>query len=334
MKTSTQLTRIAFVLAGTVFAAGAYAQTILKFSHTDQQNGARQVASLAFAKKVEEYTQGRYKVNVFCCAQLGNDPKSVEQLVSGGVDFAATGTSTYSTFIPSLNLALLPFLLQTYDQGWKWYDESKWLKAQFDKGPAAGFRFLANWESGFRSLTTKMPLNGPEDAKGKKLRVAPTEIMRWTVEAMGFGAQIMPVNEVYMAIQQGVVIGQDNPIDSIYTNKFFEVAPYITLTNHMYSPVPITISEKTWQKLSPADQQAVTRAAQEVVPFIRTSIRDNDERLLSEMISKGAKVNRSPDFAAFRKAMAIVYDKSREKYGAAEVETVLAETAAIRKAVK
>ncbi len=334
MKTTMQLTRLALLLAGTAFAAGAYAQTILKFSHTDQQTGARQVASLAFAKKVEDYTQGRYKVNVFCCAQLGNDPKGVEQLVSGGIDFTATGTSTYSPFIPGLNLALLPFLLQTYDQGWKWYDESKWLKAEFEKGPAAGFRFLANWESGFRSLTTKMPINGPEDAKGKKLRVAPTEIMRWAVEAMGFGAQIMPVNEVYMAIQQGVVIGQDNPIDSIYTNKFFEVAPYITLTNHMYSPVPITISEKTWQKLSPADQQAITRAAQEVVPFIRNSIRDNDERLLAEMVSKGAKINRTPDFAAFRKAMEPVYAKAREKYGAKEVETVLAETAAIRKAVK
>jgi len=334
MKTTTQSVRIALLLAGVVFTAGAYAQTILKFAHTDQQTGARQAASLLFAQKVGEYTQGRYKVNVFCCAQLGNDPKEVEQLVSGGIDFTATGTSTYSPFIPSLNLALLPFLLQTYDQGWKWYDESKWLKAQFDKGPAAGFRFLANWESGFRSLTTKMPLNGPEDAKGKKLRVAPTEIMRWAVEAMGFGAQIMPVNEVYMAIQQGVVIGQDNPIDSIYTNKFFEVAPYITLTNHMYSPVPVTISEKTWQKLSVADQQAVTRAAQEVVPVIRNSIRDNDERLLSEMVSKGAKINRTPDFAAFRKAMDPVYEKSREKYGASDVETVLAETAAIRAAVK
>ena len=88
-------------------------------------------------------------------------------------------------------------------------------------------------------------------------------MMRWTLEAMGFGIQIMPLPEVYLAIQQGVVSGQENPIDTIYSNKFYEVAPYVTLTQHVYSPIPLTISEKTWQKLSDADRQAVTRAAME-----------------------------------------------------------------------
>ena len=115
--------------------------------------------------------------------------------------------------------------------------------------------------------TTRDPLNGPEDAKGKKLRTFPNEMMRWQLEAMGFGIQIMPLPEVYLAIQQGAVSGQENPIDTIASNKFYEVAPHVTLTNHVYSPIPMAISEKTWQKLSPTDQQAVLRAAQEVAPF-------------------------------------------------------------------
>jgi TRAP-type C4-dicarboxylate transport system substrate-binding protein len=228
---------------------------------------------------------------------------------------------------------MMPFIIDSYAQGWKFYDESKWLKAQFEKAPAKGFRFLATWEAGFRNMTTRDPLNGPEDAKGKKLRTFPNEMMRWQLEAMGFGIQIMPLPEVYLAIQQGAVSGQENPIDTIASNKFYEVAPHVTLTNHVYSPTPLAISEKTWQKLSPEDQKSVMRAAQEVAPFQRNMIKDNDEKLLAEIATKGAKINRKPNTEAFRTAVEPVYAKAREKYGA-DVDAVLAEAAAVRKAVK
>jgi TRAP-type transport system periplasmic protein len=333
MKNARTLARFVFAMAGTALAASAYAQTILKFSHTDQQQGARQAAAQVFAKKVEEYTQGRYKVQVFCCSQLGNDPKNIEQLALGGIDFTVSATGSYAGQVPTLNLTMMPFIIDTYAQGWKFYDESKWLQAQFDKAPPKGFRFLATWEAGFRNMTTKDPLNSPADAKGKKLRTFPNEMMRWQLEAMGFGIQIMPLPEVYLAIQQGAVAGQENPIDTIYSNKFYEVAPNVTLTNHVYSPIPLTVSEKTWQRFSPADQQAVLRAAREVAPFQRNMIKDNDEKLLSDMAAKGAKINRKPDVEAFRKSVEPVYAKAREKYGA-DVDQVLVEAAAVRKAVK
>jgi tripartite ATP-independent transporter DctP family solute receptor len=327
------LARGAFVLAATALASSVYAQTVLKFSHTDQQQGARQAAAQVFAKKVEEYTQGRYKVQVFCCSQLGNDPKNIEQLALGGIDFTVSATGSYAGQLPTLNLTMMPFIIDTYAQGWKFYDESKWIRAQFDKAPAKGFRFLATWEAGFRNMTTRDPLNGPDDAKGKKLRTFPNEMMRWQLEAMGFGIQIMPLPEVYLAIQQGAVSGQENPIDTIASNKFYEVAPHVTLTNHVYSPTPVAISEKTWQKLSPEDQKSVMRAAQEVAPFQRNMIKDNDEKLLADMAAKGAKINRKPNTDAFRKSVEPVYAKAREKYGA-DVDTVLAEAAAVRKAMK
>lgn len=333
MKLFKSAVRSVLFLTASAFALSAYSQTVLKFSHTDQQSGSRQAAAQVFAKKVEEYTQGRYKVNVFCCSQLGNDPKNIEQLALGGVDFTVSATGSYAGQIPTLNLTMMPFIIDTYAQGWKFYDESKWIQAQFDKAPAKGFRFLATWEAGFRSMTTREPLNTPDDAKGKKLRTFPNEMMRWQLEAMGFGIQIMPLPEVYLAIQQGAVSGQENPIDTIASNKFFEVAPHVTLTNHVYSPTPMAISEKTWQRLSPEDQKAITRAAKEVAPFQRNMIKDNDERLLADMASKGAKINRKPNTEAFRKSVEPVYAKAREKYGA-DVDAVLAEAAAVRKSVK
>ena len=308
------------------------AQTVLKFSHTDQQQGARQGAAEVFAKKVEQYTNGRYKVQVFCCSQLGNDPKNIEQLALGGIDFTVSSTGSYAPHLAGLNLTMLPFIVDSYEQGWKLYDESKWLKAEFDKAPQKGFRFLSTFEAGFRCMTTKGPLRTPDDAKGKKLRTFPNEMMRWTLDAIGFSVQIMPLPEVYMAIQQGAVWGQENPIDTIYSNKFYEVAPYVTLTNHVYSPIPLAISEKTWQKLSPADREAVTKAAKEAADWSRKTIQANDGNQLKEMASKGAKVN-NPSADPFRKAVQPVYGKARDKYGAADVDAFLADAAAVRKAL-
>jgi TRAP-type transport system periplasmic protein len=290
-------------------------------------------AAALFAKKVEELTQGRYKVQVFCCSQLGNDPKNIEQLALGGIDFTVSGTGSYAPHVPTLNLTALPYMVESYAQGWKLYDESAWLKAQFDKAPAKGFRFLATWEAGFRSMTTKEPLNSPADAKGKKLRTFPNEMMRWSLEAMGFNIQIMPLPEVYLAIQQGAVSGQENPIDTIYSNKFYEVAPHVTLTNHVYSPIPLAISEKTWQKFSPADQKAVTEAALIAQKFSREFIAGNDANQLAEMAKRGAKINAKPDVAAFRASVQPVYAKAREKYGA-DVDVFLKDAEAVRKAVK
>jgi TRAP-type transport system periplasmic protein len=315
------------------WALPASAQTVLKFSHTDQQAGARQAAAQVFARKVEELTQGRYKVQVFCCSQLGNDPKNIEQLALGGIDFTVSATGSYAPHVPSLNLTMMPFLVESYAQGWKLYDESKWLQEQFAKAPAKGFRFLSTWEAGFRSMTTKEPLNSPDDAKGRKLRTFPNEMMRWTLEAMGFNIQIMPLPEVYLAIQQGAVSGQENPVDTIFSNKFYEVAPNVTLTNHVYSPLPLAISEKTWQKLSPADQKAVTEAAQVAANFSRNMIAGNDENQLKEMAAKGARINARPNVAAFRTAVQPVYAKAREKYGA-DVDAFLKDAEAVRAKVK
>jgi tripartite ATP-independent transporter DctP family solute receptor len=328
------MTRLTLIAAAALaLALPATAQTVLKFSHTDQQAGARQAAAQLFAKKVEELTQGRYRVQVFCCSQLGNDPKNIEQLALGGIDFTVSATGSYAPHIPSLNLTMMPFLVDSYAQGWKLYDESTWLKDQFAKAPPKGFRFLATWEAGFRNMTTKDPLSSPEDAKGKKLRTFPNEMMRWTLEAMGFNIQIMPLPEVYLAIQQGAVAGQENPIDTIYSNKFYEVAPNVTLTNHVYSPIPLTVSEKTWARFSPADQKAVTEAAQIAAKYSREFISGNDASQLKEMAAKGAKINAKPNVEAFRRAVQPVYGKAREKYGA-DVDAFLKDAETVRKTVK
>lgn len=314
------------------FASAAGAQTVLKFSHTDNPGGSRQAAAELFAEKVAEYTEGRYEVRIFPAGQLANDPKAVEQLQLGGVDFTVTATGTYATHQPSLNLTSMPFLVDTYEQGWELYDSSEWLSDQFAQLPDKGFRILATWEAGFRSFTTKEALSSPEAAQGMKMRVYPNDMIRWTMEAIGFQTVVMPITDVYLAIQQGTVDGQENPVDTIRSLRFYEVAPHITLTRHVYSPLPLAVSEATWEKFSDADKEAVTRAAAEAAAFSRDTVRNAVDRQLEEMEAEGAIVER-PEIGPFRDAVASVYDQAREVYGAEEVDTFLADTAAIRDAM-
>jgi TRAP-type transport system periplasmic protein len=300
----------------------------LKFNHTDTPSGTRHLAAELFAQRVAQLSNGRIKVMVFHSGQLGNDPQSIKLVSEGKLDFTVSATGSYAGLVPELNLTALPYLVGSYEEGWRFYNESPWLRGQMDKLPAKGMRHLATWEAGFRSFTTKTPLNSPADAQGKKMRVFPNEMIQWIVSAIGYEPIVIPVTEVYSAIQQGRVDGQENPIDTIRALRFFEVAPNITLTQHVYSPLPMMISEQRWSQLSKADQQLIGKAADESEKFSRTTVRQQDERNLQLMQAAGAKVTR-PDTTAFRNAVKPVYEKARVKYGA-EVDAVLKDSALSR----
>lgn len=310
-------------------AGAASAQTVLKFSHTDNPGGSRDAAAQLFADKVKEYTQDRYEVRIFPSGQLANDPKAIEQLQLGGIDFTVSATGSYATHLPSLNLTAMPFLVDSYEQGWALYDKSDYLQGEFAKLPEKGFRVLATWEAGFRSFTTTAPLNSPEDAKSMKMRVFPNDMIRWTMEAIGFQTVVMPITEVYLALQQGLVNGQENPVDTIKSLRFYEVAKYITLTRHVYSPLPLTVAEATWQKFSDEDKQAVLKAATESAAFSRELVKGSEAKQLEEMQAAGAEVS-TPDIEPFRAAVQGVYEKARGVYGA-DVDRMLADADAIRK---
>ena len=319
----------AAIAAGLAFGVTpSLAATVLKFSHTDNPGGSRQAAAELFAEKVAEYTDGRYEVRIYPASQLANDPKAVEQLQLGGVDFTVTAPGTYATHLPSLNLMALPFLVDTFEQGWELYDNSAWVKGEFDKLPEKGIHILATWEAGFRSFTTTMPLNSPEDAVGEKIRVYPNDMIRWTMEAIGFQTVVMPIPDVYLGIQQGTVSGQENPVDTIKSLRFYEVAPYITLTRHVYSPLPLAVAESTWETFSDEDKAAFTKAAQEAAAFSRELVRGAVDKQLAEMEEAGATVT-VPDVGPFREAVETVYEQARGVYGD-DVDKILADAKAIR----
>lgn len=294
---------------------------ILKLNHTDTPSGARHQASELFAKRVEELTRGKYRVLVFHSGQLGNDPQSIKAVAEGRLDFTTSATGSFAGLVPELNLTALPYLVDGYEQGWRFYDTSPWLNRQFDKLAAKGVRHVATWEAGFRSFTTRSPMTRPEDAAGKKMRVFPNDMIKWIMESIGYEPVVIPVTDVYAAIQQGRVEGQENPIDTIRALRFNEVAPHIVLTQHVYSPLPFVASEALWSRLNTTEREQFSRAAREAATLSRKLVREADEHNLEAMRSAGAKVIR-PDVAAFRKAMSSVYARAEKVYGA-DVEAIL-----------
>ncbi len=304
---------------------------ILKFSDSDGPQGARQKTAELFAKKVEEYTEGRYKVEIYHSGELASDTKAVQMLSLGsGIDVTVTATSGYSNYLKELDLASLPYLVDNYEQGCRNFtDNSTWMKQKFEELATKGIHILAMWEAGFRSFTTKREFKSLADVKDMKLRIFNNNMLLWTIQSFGMNPVVMTVNEAYLAIQQGVVEGQENPVDTIYSRKFYEVAPYITLSQHIYSPIPLSMSEKRWQTIPEKDQKGILKAAADSSAFIRQEVKSNDERLLKLMESQGAKVY-WPDTTEFKKAMEPVYQKARETYGAETVNSILAEAAKIR----
>jgi tripartite ATP-independent transporter DctP family solute receptor len=316
------------VLAAPAVPLGQQPRT-LRLNHTDTDVGARQEAALLFARRVQELTEGRFRVQVYHSGQLANDARSLEQVAVGSIDLAITGVVTYATHTRPLNLIALPYLAETYEQGWRLYDNSQFIAGQKQALIGRGMRVIGDWEAGFRSFSTTFALPSPAAARGRKLRIAPVDMVRWIMESQGWNPVVMPVTEVYLAIQQGTVDGQENPVDTIFSQRFHEVARHITLSNHVYSPLWLCVAERTWGSLPANAREALMQAGRESGQHNRRQVAANDEALLQQMTARGAVVNR-PDLAPWHQASQGAIGRARQEYGQEQVDRFLEEASALR----
>ncbi len=302
----------------------------LRFSHSDPPGSSRDNSAQEFARKVHAYTNGRVSVAVFNSAQLGNDGKSLEGVSAGTIDFAVTAPGNYSPYNQAMDLTMLPFLVDGFTHGWRFFEQSVWLKRQFEAMHGKGIHVIGTWEAGFRCLSTRAAIQSPADAKGLKMRIYANDMLREVIAAMGFEPVVIGLGEVYDGLASGRVDGQDNPLDTTFTQRFHEVAPHITITRHIYSPLPVAVAQKTWDALSEGDQNALLRAMHDSTELSRKEVQANEVRFLQQMKEQGAVVNTSPDMAAFKKAAEVVYASAKRKFGA-EVDQIISDAKSVRK---
>lgn len=301
--------------------ANAQVTTIRVALHIDEKHpvylGAKQMAA-----KVEERTKGQVKMVLFPNNSLGSPPEMIEQVVLGTLDMSLNTQGQLENHVKASATPQIPFLFDDYEHAHRTMDgpAMQWFTPQFEK---AGLIYLANWEWGFRNLTnSKRPVTKPEDLKGLKIRVPPEFHLQALFESLGAVVTQIAWPEVYMALAQNVVDGQENPLNAIYYAKFYEVQKHVALTRHAYSCLIPVVSTKTWAKLTAEQKQILKEEAKRSGDWVRRELNNEETDLIGKFEKAGLQVTR-PDLKPFRAAIASANDKIYKRYGEDNVKTFL-----------
>lgn len=294
-------------------AAPAWAQQVLRLAHNAAPGNPKAEASLKFAELVGQKTNGRVKVEVGGSAQYGDDVEALTSMRLGTMAFSANSQGTTSGVVPQFAVLGLPFLFQDLPQAWRVLDGPTG-KRLGDHAREKGLVLLALWDNGIRHASNNVrPINKPEDLAGVKIRTPPDPITVDIFKALGANPTPMPFSELYIALQQGVVDGQENPLMNIYSSKLHEVQKYVSLTGHKYESTPLLASKMVFEGMSKADQQAVLDAAAEAGKLNRELSQKADAELRGKMEAAGVKFN-EVDPAPFKEKTRSVYDKWQAQF--------------------
>jgi len=286
-----------------------------------------------FAELVEAKSGGKLKVTVFPGGTLGSDQANLSALQGGTLEMASMNSGIFASIVKDFEIYDFPFLFGDAKEADAVVDGpfgSSLHKKLEDKGLVG----LAYYELGFRELTnSKRPVTKVEDIAGLKLRVIPNAINIDWVSALGANPTPLPFPELYSALEQHAVDGQENPVATIQGAKLYEVQKYMTLTNHQYNPQSVVISKKFWDTLSPAEQKALQEAASESARYQREQSRAAAAGILENLKKNGMQVSElaPAEVAKLREKMKPVIAKHTAGVGEATVKAVMAEIDKVRK---
>ncbi len=301
------LVRGVFALAFASMLAGtAAAQTEIKFGHVGAPGSLFAQSAELYAQRVNAKLGDKAKVVVYGSSQLGSDSELLKKLKLGTVDLALPST-VMTSVAPEFGVFEMPYLVQSREHAARIAKEI----THPVLGPVAakaGYRIIGVWENGYREITNnKRPIVKPADLQGIKLRV-PGGVWRVKMfKAYGASPSPMELKEVFVALQTGVMDGQENPLTQIYSQKFQEVQKYLSLTGHVYTPAYLTAGA-SWSRLPPDVQKILADTAKEVEPDILKLAAKLDGELIGKMKQSGIQVNEA-DKPAFVAASKAVYEE-------------------------
>ena len=261
----------------------------LKLAHNFPASHPLAKGADEFAKKVSEKSKGNITVTVYPSGQLYNDKSMNDAIMSGGIDMGLNTVGRWSTVIPAMEVFDVPFLFSSYEKIDKALDSGlgEKLGAELLK---KGVRPLIWADYGFvQFANSKHAITKPSDFQGLKLR-GYGEMPSETIKALGASPVTMGSGEVYMAMQRGVVDGQTSGTTAMFDRKIYEVAKYLTITNHAYPEFILAMNEKSFQKLSKEQQKIVTDAANEIRDQLRKNAKAEDAAALANLKEKGMEV--------------------------------------------
>jgi TRAP-type transport system periplasmic protein len=304
--------------------ASAAAQTTMKSSISIAQNSHQGIGIDVFAKEVEKRTQGRIKIQNFYSGSLGGERESIEAVQLGTQELTFTSTGPVPNFVPEARIFDIPFLFRDKAHARAVLDGPIG-QAMLAKFEAKGFKALAWGENGVRHMTnSKRAVNTPDDLKGLKMRTMENPVHIAAYKGFGIVPTPMAFPEVFTALQQGTVDGQENPLSVIMAAKFDQVQKHLSLTGHVYSPCVMLMSKGAFDKLSAADKTAFMEAAKEAVKANRARVDEDDAKGAAELKSKGMSVVENLDKAKFVAVLGPVNAEFEKQFGKAEIDKIRA----------
>lgn len=323
------------VATAAVAALGlAQAQTrTIKFANQNAEGHPVVLGMKKFAEIVGQRSGGKLKVNVFPGGVLGSDQANVSSLQGGTLEMASMNSGIFASQVKDFAVYDFPFLFGNAKEADAVVD-GPFGQAMHAKLQDKGLVGLGYYELGFRHLTnSKRPVAKVEDIAGLKLRVIPNPINIDWVGALGANPTPLPFPELYAALEQGAVDGQENPVATIVGAKLFEVQKYMTLTYHQYNPQSIVVSKKFWDTLGAADRKILEDAAHESVRYQREQSRTLLASSMEALKKSGMQVTELPpgEVAKLREKMKPVIAKHTASAGEATVKAVQAELDKLRK---
>jgi TRAP-type transport system periplasmic protein len=306
------------------FAQIASAQTTMRISISVAQNSHQGIAIDTFAKEVEKRTAGRYKVQTFYAGALGGERESIEAVQLGTQELAFSSTGPIPNFVPETKILDVPFLFRDKPHARAVLDGpiGQDMLAKFD---AKGFKALAWAENGFRHMTnSKRDVKAPEDLKGLKMRTMENPVHIAAYKGLGIVTTPMAFPEVFTALQQGTVDGQENPLSVIMSAKFDQVQKHLSLTGHVYSPAIFVMNKASFDKLSAADKQAFIDAAKEGTKANRARVDADDATGVTELRAKGMTVIDNVDKSRFVSMLAPVNADFEKQFGKVNLDAIRA----------
>jgi tripartite ATP-independent transporter DctP family solute receptor len=270
--------------------AADFQPRIVRFGYGLAEESNQGRAAKFFADDLAKRTGGKFKMKGFGNASLGSDPQMQNALIGGAQEMMVGSTATLVGIVSDFGVYDLPFVFGNEREADAILDGA-FGKALTAKLQDKGLVGLVYWENGFRNLTNKKhPIARVEDMKGVKLRVMQNPIYIDMFKDFGANAVPLPFSELFTALETGTVDGQENPVNTIQSSKFYEVQKYLSLTKHVYSPWIVLASKKWWDKLSAAEKQAVQQSAEAARDFERKDSRAAAEKALDYLKSKGMQV--------------------------------------------
>lgn len=309
----------------------AAAQVTLKVGHDQPEHSTHHRAAVKWKELVEERTNNGVKVEIFHSMLLGSGTQMVEQVQAGALEVAILPTGWAAPLAPAIQVLDLPFLFPSREVLYKVVDGPVGTEIMKPLN-AVNIEGVTFWESGFKQFTGNFPINSPADYQGKKIRTMPAPVIQEQFRAFGAAPTAIDFKELYSALQQRVVDGQENPIATISANRFYEVQKHMTLSDHGFLAYVFMINKPLLDQMPAEQSKILIDAAREAGAYQREIIQQEEAKQLEDFRQAGVEITELTDEqrAAFQQASQPVYDWFAGRYGGEAIELVRAAIAEVQ----